>query len=285
MGLKYCLLEVTPADMVRCSNTKHMRTSLNRTLGIAGLCGALLAGGCNSTLNDATASGTTTPASATGVWTGTDSVSGLTVIALINAAGQATFIRGDGLQFTGSVQVSGTTLAAAVAGYTDFSSTFSDGSTYGIGTLNGSVTTGDSIKASLSFTSNGGTAVSGSWSLTFQGLSNNASSTNTLSGNYTDAVTGAVLSITSLGVMSSQNPANSCVLNGSVTSHDTAHDLYEVSYTFGSCTSTYAVLNGVQFTGLATLNTNVSPAQITMAVIGTSSAGNQYGIVSTLNGS
>ncbi len=262
-----------------------MRTSWNRTLGIAGLCGALLAGGCNSTLNDATGSGSSTPASATGVWTGTDSVSGLTVIALINAAGQGTFIRGDGLQFTGPVQVSGSTLVAAVAGYTDFSATFSDGSTYGIGTLNGSVATADSITASLSFTSNGGTAISGTWSLTFQGLSNNTSSDTTISGNYTDVVTGAVLSITTQGVMNSQNPANSCVLNGSVTTHDTSHDLYEVSYSFGNCTSTYLALNDVQFTGLATLNTNVSPAQITMAVIGTSSGGNQYGIVSTLNGS
>lgn len=271
--------------MSRCSNTQHMRTSLNRTLGIAGLCGALLAGGCNSTLNDATGSGTGTTQSATGVWTGTDSVTGDTVIALINSGGLGTFIRGDGLQFTGPVQVSGSTLVAAVAGYQDFGNTFTDGSTYGIGTLNGSVTTGDSITATLSFTSNGGTAVSGSWSLTFQGVSNNTSSDSTISGNYTDVVTGAVLSITSLGVMSSQNPANSCVLNGSVITNDTAHDLYEVSYTFSSCASTYAVLNGVQFTGLATLNTNVSPAQITMAVIGTSMAGNQYGIVSTLNGS
>lgn len=260
-----------------------MRTSLNRILGIAALGGALVAGGCKSTLNDSTASGT--PASATGVWTGSDSVSGLTVFALINAAGQATFIRGDGLQITGSVQVSGNTLAAAVDGYTDFSATFADGSTYGIGTLNGSVTTGDSITATLSFTSNGGTAVSGSWSLTFESLSNNASAASTISGNYTDVVTGAVLSITSLGVMSSQNPANNCVLNGSVTTQDTAHDLYEVSYTFESCTGTYAVVNGVPFTGLATLNTNVSPAQITMAVIGSPAVGNQYGIVSTLNGS
>jgi hypothetical protein len=271
--------------MSRCSNTQHMRTSLNRTLGIAGLCGALLAGGCNSTLNDATGSGTSTPASATGVWTGTDSASGLTVIALINAAGQATFIRGDGLQFTGPVQVSGSTLAATVSGYTDFSATFGDGSTYGIGTLNGTVATADSITATLSFTSNGGTAISGSWSLTFQGLSNNTSSDTTISGNYTDTVTGAVLSITTLGVMSSQNPANGCVLNGSVTTHDTAHNLYEVSYSFGNCSGTYIVLNGVPFTGLATLNTNVSPAQITMAVVGTPTTGNQYGIVSTLNGS
>jgi hypothetical protein len=246
--------------------------------------GALILGGCNSTLDDGSSS-TTTTQSATGVWSGTDSVSSLTVIALINAAGQATFIRGDGVQFTGTVQVSGSTLAAAIDGYTDFSNTFGDGSTYGIGTLNGSVATADSITASLSFTSNGGTAISGSWSLTFQGLSNNTSSDSTISGNYTDAVTGAVLSITSQGVMSSQNPNNSCVLNGSVTTHDTTHDLYEVSYSFSSCAGNYTVLNSVQFTGLATLNTNVSPAQITMAVIGTSSAGNQYGIVSTLNGS
>jgi len=43
------------------------------------------------------------------------------------------------------------------------------------------------------------------------------------------------------------------------------------------------VLNGVQFTGLATLNPS-SPAQITMAVTGASTT-SQYAIVSTLTGS
>jgi len=249
------------------------------------LSGGLILGGCNST-NDGSG-GTTTTQSATGVWTGTDSVSGDTVIALINSGGLATFIRGDGLQFTGPVQVSGGNFVAAVAGYTDFNSTFTDGSTYGIGTLNGTVTTGQSITASLSFTSNGGTAVTGTWSLSFQALSTNTSSDSTISGNYTDVVTGAVLSINSAGAMTSQNGQNGCVLNGSIATSDTSHDLYEVSYTFGSsCTGTSAVLNGVQFTGLATLNTNSAPAQITMAVVGISSTtGDQYGIVSTLNAS
>jgi hypothetical protein len=183
------------------------------------------------------------------------------------------------------VQVSGGTLVAAVAGYEDFSSSFPDGSTFGVGTLNGTVTTGESITANLTFTSSGGTAVSGSWSLNFQSLSNNTSSDSTISGNYTATVTGAVLSITSLGAMTSQNGQNNCVLNGSIATSDTSHDLYEVSYSFASCTGTSAGLNGVQFTGFATLNTNVNPAQVTMAVIGTSSASNQYGIVSTLNAS
>jgi hypothetical protein len=265
-----------------------MRAPLNRTLGLIGVSASLLIPGCNATLDDGlTMGGTTTPttASAIGLWSGSDPMSGLNVIALINAAGQATFIRGDGLQFIGSVQVSGSTLAATLDGYTDFGSTFGDGSTFGIGTLNGTVTTANSITATLSFTSNGGTSIRGSWSLSFETLSNNASSASAISGNYTDSVSGAVLSITSLGAMTSQSSSNNCVLNGTVATHDPSHDVYEVSYTYGNCTGKYAALNGVQFTGLASRNPNLAPAQLTMAVTGTSTAGNQYGIVSTLNGS
>lgn len=254
-----------------------------RLIGIIGAAGAaLLLLACNGTSSDT--STTTTTASATGIWSGSDSASGLGVTALINSAGQATFIRADGVQFVGSAEVSGNTLAVTVNGYTDFPSTFSDGSTYGIGTVNGTVTTGATISASLDFTTNGGSAISGTWSLTFEALSDNTSSTSAISGNYTDAVTGAVLSITSLGAMSSQNPSNSCVLNGSVATSDPAHDLYEVAYTYEDCTGTYLSLNGVQFTGLASLNTNLSPAQLTMAVTG-ASASSKYAIVSTLNGS
>lgn len=243
---------------------------------------ALSAPGCNSSSDD-TSAGPTTNASATGVWSGSDSVSGLSVTAFINSAGQATFIRSDGIQFTGTAQISGDTLAVTVDGYSDFPAAFSDGSTYGIGTLNGAVTTGGSITATLSFTTNGGTAIGGSWSLNYQALSNNGSSTATLSANYTDSVTGAVLSITSNGDMTEQNASNGCVLNGSISTNDSSHDIYEVAYSFGNCTGTYAVLNGVQFTGLATLNTGVSPAQLTIAVTGASST-TPYAIISTLTG-
>jgi hypothetical protein len=259
-----------------------MAISRIRLIGICGTAGAaLLLPACNGSSSSSTS---TTTASATGVWSGTDSVSGLGVTALINAAGQATFIRADGVQFAGSAQVSGSTLAVTVTGYTDFPATFSDGSIYGIGTVNGTVTTGSTLSATLDFTTNGNTAISGSWSLNFEALSNNASSTSAVSGNYTDTVTGAVLSITSAGAMTEQNATNSCVLNGSISTADSTHDLYEVAYTFEDCTGTYATLNGVQMTGLASLNTTVSPAQLTMAVAG-ASATSKYGLVSTLNGS
>jgi hypothetical protein len=261
-----------------------MAASRIRLIGIAGAAGAaLMLPACNGS-SDSGSSSTTTNASATGVWSGTDSVSGLGITALINSAGQATFIRADGVQFDGAAEVSGNTLAVTVSGYTDFPATFSDGSTYGIGTVNGTVMTGSTISATLDFTTNGNTAISGSWSLTFEALSNNSSSTSAVSGNYTDTVTGAVLSVTSAGALTEQNSSNGCVLNGSISTSDSTHDLYEVAYTFEDCTGTYAVLNGVQFTGLASLNTSLSPAQLVMAVSGASST-TKYAVLSTLNGS
>jgi hypothetical protein len=260
-----------------------MNTLRKSAATLVALTGLVLAS-CNSTLDDGTT--TTSTQSATGYWTGTDSVSGLNIIALINGGGQATFIRADGVQFTGVVQVSGSTLAVTVDGYTQFPNTFSDGSVYGIGTLNGTVTSGSSITATLSFTTNPGqTAISGTWSLTYQTVSTNASSLAAInaSGPYTDTVTGAVLAITSAGDMT-ESATNNCVLNGSVSTTNATYNIYQVAFSYGNCTGTYAVLNGVQFTGLATLNTGVSPAQLVLGVVGTSTANVQYGIVSTLNG-
>jgi len=90
-----------------------MQTSWFRFKVITALATAALVVGCNATDtgsgSGSSSSTSTTDASATGVWSGSDSVSGLAVTALINSAGQATFIRSDGIQFVGTVQVSGTT--------------------------------------------------------------------------------------------------------------------------------------------------------------------------------
>lgn len=244
---------------------------------------ALILLSCNSTIDNG-GSGTVTDGSPVGVWVGSDSVSGQSVSAYINSAGQATFIRSDGVQFDGSVQISGNNLAATVSGYTDFSSTFSDGSNAGIGTLNGTVTTGNSLSATLTFTTDGGTMITGTWSLNFEAQSNDASSTGAVSGNYTDNVTGTVLSINNSGGMTSQNANNGCVLNGSISTSDATHDIYEVAFSYGNCTGTYAVLNGVQFTGLATLNASASPQQLSWAVSGASATA-KYGVTTTYNGS
>jgi hypothetical protein len=259
-----------------------MRTPTITFTAVVGL-GSLVAlfAGCNTDLDNNSSS--TTDQSATGVWSGSDSVSGLGVTAIINSGGDATFIRSDGVQFTGTVQVSGSALAVTVDGYSDFGSAFSDGSTSGLGTLNGTVTTASTITASLTFTTADSSALTGSWSLTYEAVSNNASSPGAAAGNYTDTVTGAVLAINSNGVMTSQSANNGCVLNGTLSTSDTTHDVYEVAYSFEDCTGNYIALNGVQFTGLAYLNAS-SPAQLTLAVTGATTT-TKYAVVSTLNGS
>jgi hypothetical protein len=73
------------------------------------------------------------------------------------------------------------------------------------------------------------------------------------------------------------------VLNGSVTTNDSTTNVYEVAYSYGNCTGSYTAINGVQFTGLATLSTGSSAGQLIMAVTGASSS-TKYGIVSTLSG-
>jgi hypothetical protein len=225
-----------------------------------------------------------TTASATGIWGGTDSVTGLSVAGYIDSAGEAVFIRADGVQFVGPAQVSGATLVAAVVVYTNFGSSFADGSTYGLGTLNGTVSTGSTLALSLSFTTNGGTAETGSWSLTFSTLTNSGSSLNTISANYTDTASGSVISIAGDGVMTGQNPVSSCVVNGTVTIINSSYAIYQVALTYENCTGTYALLNGLQLTGLAVVNPNTSPTQLTIEVTGATSS-NKFALVLYLQGS
>lgn len=93
-----------------------------------------------------------------------------------------------------------------------------------------------------------------------------------------------MISISGNGVMTGQNPANSCVLNGTITVINSSYDIYQVSLSYENCTGSYVVLNGLQLTGLAVFNPNTSPTQLTISVAGASS-GSKFGLVLNLQGS
>lgn len=270
--------------MRRCSDVRAPLVLAGMSLAMLAL--ALALAGCGgSGLSDSSSSATS--ASAAGIWTGTDSSSGLSLTGIVNSAGVADFIRSDGVQYVGSVQVAGDTLAATLDGYTQFGSQFSDGSISGVGTLNATVSTNSSISGTLSFTTSGNSASSSTWTLTFDTLYNSSSSLSAISGNYTDATTndpanGTTVSISGSGAISAQNASNGCVLNGQVTVQNASYDIYQVTYSYASCSGADATLNGIEFTGLALLNTDVSPTQLVMGVSGKDSTGNGYGIVSGL---
>jgi hypothetical protein len=263
-------------------------------LYIAVIAFTLTVGGC-SDVNPSLLSGlssssgsTSTAASATGIWAGTDSDTGLKLTGLINSGGRADFIRQDGAQYAGTVQVSGGTLIATLDGSVNFGGEFADTSTHGVGTLNATVSTATSIIGTLTFTSSAGSSYPGSWSLGYDSLSTVGSSLSAISGSYTDAAiadinTGASMTISTGGVISGRGAANGCAFSGTMATNDSSIDVYEVSYTYSSCTGSYAVLNNVPFSGLAVFDTTSSPMQLIIGVTGQSAAGTQYGLASVLS--
>jgi hypothetical protein len=241
--------------------------------------------------------GSTTPSnqSAAGIWSGTDSAgSGLTIDGFINSAGQANFIRSDGVQFVGTAQVSGTALTISVSGYANFGTTFSGGSaSYGLGNFTGTVTTGTSATGTLTFTPTGDSPVTSTWTLNFNALYNNPSSLAAVSGNYTsgtafvdgvDPMSNAAVSITTGGMISGQGTSSGCVMNGAVTVPNGSFNIYQISYTLQNCVGSFVALNNVSFSGQAVLNpaSGSTPTQVVIGATGQASDGTFYGLATAL---
>lgn len=223
-----------------------------------------------------------TNASAGGIWRGTESTSGLQVVGLVDEAGEFHFIRSDNVQYVGSASVAGNALTANVEGFVPFGFEFPDGSTHGTGTISATIQARSTIDASTQFQTDAGTASNGTLSLTFDALYNRASSLTTISGNFTNPQTGVVVTVGSDGSVFSQDPSTGCVLNGTVTVIDAAYNAYRVQYDYANCAGQTAALNGVQFSGLATLDNTVTPERVLIGSTGQSGSV-KYAAVITLD--
>jgi len=231
---------------------------------------------------------TTATADAAGIWTGTDSISGLAVTGLINTAGQSEFIRADGLLFAGTLVISESTLSGTLYGYSPYGTTFPDGSDFGLGTFGATVVTAASIDATWNFTTVKSATTENMWSLSYDPLYITASSTTAIAGTYTNTETigpsaAATVTISASGAISATSTASGCVLTGQVTANEPTDDIYKVTFSYASCTDT--TLNGVQFAGLGMLNSAVTPAQVLVAVTGEAPDQSNYGLVMTLTAS
>jgi hypothetical protein len=175
--------------------------------------------------------------------------------------------------YYGSVTTSGNSVSGSYTGVAPVGATFPDGSTSGTGTFSGTVQARQTLSGTLSFTTAKGSPASGSGTFTFDSLYNSGSSLATIAGNYTDTPDNAVVNVNSNGVIFSQSPTTGCVINGEVSIIDAAYDAYSISYTFSSCMGAEAFLNGTTATGLAVLDTSVSPV---VAIIGVENNGAGY---------
>lgn len=217
-----------------------------------------------------------TNATTGGIWRGTESTTGLQIVGLVDESGEFHFIRSDNVQYVGTASVTGNSLSANIDGFTQIGTVFADNSSHGTGTVTGTVQARSSLALSTQFKTDAGTSTSGTVNLTFDTLYNRASSLSTISGNFSS--NGDVVTISSNGTVFSQDPNTGCVVNGTVAIINASYNAYRVQYSYANCTGQSAVLNGLQFNGMATLDNTVSPEHAIVGV--TAKSGNvEYAVV------
>jgi len=221
-------------------------------------------------------------ASPGGFWRGTDSVSGLQVTGLVDESGNFHFLRGDGVQYVGTAEVNQSSLTANIEGFAPLGFQFSDGSRHGTGSIAATLQPRKTITATTKFQTDSGNASSGTLNLTFDAVYNRASSLATLSGNFANSTNNVVVTVGSNGTLFSQDSVSGCVLNGSVSVINASYNAYRIQFDYANCAGQSSPLNGIQFSGLATLDNTVVPERIIVGATG-QSASTKYSVVLYLN--
>jgi hypothetical protein len=209
-----------------------------------------------------------------GLWQGTVTVAGTPdqdIFGLISETKQFHFFQVDGVQYFGTLNVSGTKVTASFTGVPPAGMTFTDGSIQGTGTLTGTVQDRSTITFTSVFTTANNTVTNASVTLTYDHSYDADSALATVAGNYKSVVatSNETLNIAADGVLFIQDPDTGCVANGTVTLIDAAYDLYNVEFTFASCVAPADVLNGLHLTGLLTIDSTQMPNLMALAMHGT----------------
>jgi hypothetical protein len=227
-------------------------------------------GGSSSGGGDAPPTGgiSTTNSSPGGIWRGTDSLSGLTVIGIVDELGDLRFVRSDDTQFLGSVSVAGSAISGNIEGITEVGSYFADGSTHGSGTISGTVSERATLNVTISFRTDNGSMTTSNFPLTYDPTYDADSSLAAIAGKYAEPSTGSQFTVDGSGHVSGREEAYGCTVNGSISIVDSAYNAYRVSYAYSGCSGQAVVLNGVTATGLATLDTTASPVRAVIGVSG-----------------
>jgi hypothetical protein len=206
-------------------------------------------------------------ASAGGLWAG-QLGDGTQLVGIVAETGEFHFIQEDGVQYFGTISTSQSSATANVTGVTPLGSTFTDGSTYGTGTLSGTVQERVHLAGNSNFRTSAGNTITNSVTLDYDALYERDSSLQTVAGNFVDFGSGGVVNINSDGTAFMQDPSSNCVINGTVSIIDARYNVYRVQYHYSSCTAELAVLNGVTFRGLGVLDNTSSPEAFIIAVTG-----------------
>jgi hypothetical protein len=216
-----------------------------------------------------------------GIWDGTVLRTGQQVRGLVTETGQFHFILADHTQYIGNLTVSGMSASGSFDAFPAPGSAFPDGSRHATGTVSATVQERAALTATLQLKTDAGTSFSDTLSLAFNRLYNRPSSIAGIAGNFSEAGTGAVFTLSSDGQIFAQDPTSKCVITGTVSLINATYNAYGVSISFASCIGQFAVLNGAQLTGVGALDNTVTPEQAIIGLSGTA-AGTKLALVEVL---
>ncbi|HTT04660.1 MAG TPA: hypothetical protein VMF64_05175 [Steroidobacteraceae bacterium] len=214
-----------------------------------------------------------------GVWNGADS-SGRTIVGLADEAGEFHLLRDDGMQYAGTATTRGDAVSATARRLTRPGG--AKGSEDEAASLTGKVQQRESMSLRIVPAAGAPPFPHDTISLQFNPLYDSPSSLATFAGEYTDGATGNTITVTAGGTLFWRDSRDGCLASGAVSLIDAHHDLYEVQFSYSACQGADAELNGVQFSGLGTLETTLQPVQAIIGVTG-EARGRGYAIDLTLS--
>ena len=201
-----------------------------------------------------------------GIWEGIDA-NGDQIIALVTETGRLHVVDEDGTQGFGNVSVAnGNDISGDFTLVAELGSTLLDGSAFADCTLDGTGSERTSLSITIDCTTGNGTMDTDTLSLTYNNLYARDSSLATIAGQYDDS--GAVLNVSSTGVVDEQDPVTGCVINGQVSIINASWNAYDVEWSYASCLGQFAALNGATFTGIGTLDNTVTPELVFVGATG-----------------
>jgi len=204
--------------------------------------------------NDGPGGGDQRDRSIGGIWFGIDPISGQDVLGIASEDGDFHFVREDLVQYAGEADTEGSTVTGDFVGFTPPGFEFEDGSTRGTGTISGLVEERERLQLDVVFTTSEGTQDSGTITLAYDEIYERDSSLSTIAGNYATRGTNGVINVNSNGEVFAQNSTTGCTANGEVSIIDERYNAYRVEWTYSNCAGELSDLNGLTFSGLATLD-------------------------------
>lgn len=190
-----------------------------------------------------------------GIWTGAfiSDVRGHNgaSIGIVAANDSALFINlgQGGVEYSGNLSASNSTVTGSMTGYTNFGVTFADGSEKSSFIISGEVIENNKLSGSYS-----GVADGGSFNFVYSDIYERSSSIDKISANWTltDGGGGLTLSVDSDGLLTGSNILG-CVYNGSVKLIDVKYNVYEIVIDVSSCDALIGNYAGLAFLADATV--------------------------------